>query len=67
MDKYNINLIQLKKYAFDKISSLSKDIIFQNLLTIKKQINNLLDIINQQNKLQKKIYKIIKILLIIIN
>ena len=54
MDKYNINLIQLKKYAFDKISSLSKDIIFQNLLTIKKQINNLLDIINQQNKLQKK-------------
>ena len=54
MDKYNKNLIQLKKYAFDKISSLSKDIIFQNLLTIKKQINNLLDIINQQNKLQKK-------------
>ena len=54
MDKYNINLIQLKKYAFDKISSLSKDIIFQNLLTIKKQINNLLDIINQQNKLQRK-------------
>ena len=50
MDKYNINLIQLKKYAFDKISSLSKDIIFQNLLTIKKQINNLLDIINKQNK-----------------
>ena len=36
MDKYNKNLIQLKKYAFDKISSLSKDIIFQNLLTIKK-------------------------------
>ena len=54
MDKYNVNLIQLKKYAFDKISSLSKDIIFQNLLTIKKQINNLLDIINKQNKLQKK-------------
>ena len=50
MDKYNVNLIQLKKYAFDKISSLSKDIIFQNLLTIKKQINNLLDIINKQNK-----------------
>ena len=54
MDKYNVNLMQLKKYAFDKISSLSKDIIFQNLLTIKKQINNLLDIINKQNKLQKK-------------
>jgi len=50
IDKYNVNLIQLKKYAFDKISSLSKDIIFQNLLTIKKQINNLFDIINQQNK-----------------
>ena len=54
MDKYNKNLLELKKYAFDKISSLSKDIIFQNLLTIKKQINNLLDIIYQQNKLQKK-------------
>ncbi len=54
LDKYNVNLIELKKYAFDKISSLSKDIIFQNLLSIKKQINNLLDIINQQNKLQKK-------------
>ena len=54
MDKYNVNIIELKKYAFDKISSLSKDIIFQNLLSIKKQINNLLDIINQQNKLQKK-------------
>ena len=54
MDKYNINLIQLKKYAFEKISSLSKDIIFQNLLTIKKQINNLLDIINQQKKKKKK-------------
>ena len=35
MDKYNVNIIQLKKYAFDKISSLSKYIIFQNLLTIK--------------------------------
>ena len=50
MDKYNDNLIELKRYAFYKISSLSKDIIFQNLLTIKKQINDLFDIINKQNE-----------------
>ena len=50
LDKYNNNLFELKKYAFYKISSLSKDIIFQNLLTIKKQINDLFDIINKQNE-----------------
>ena len=50
MDKYNNNLIELKRYAFNKISSLSKDIIFQNLLTIKKQINDLFDIINKQTE-----------------
>ena len=50
LNKYNNNLIELKRYAFYKISSLSKDIIFQNLLTIKKQINDLFDIINKQNE-----------------
>ena len=50
LDKYNDNLLELKKYAFYKISSLSKDIIFQNLLTIKKQINDLFDIINKQTE-----------------
>ena len=50
LNKYNNNLIELKRYAFNKISSLSKDIIFQNLLTIKKQINDLFDIINKQNE-----------------
>ena len=50
LDKYNNDLLELKKYAFYKISSLSKDIIFQNLLTIKKQINDLFDIINKQNE-----------------
>ena len=64
LDKYNDNLLELKKYAFYKISSLSKDIIFQNLLTIKKQINDLFDIINKQT--ENNIKKIIKILLIII-
>ena len=50
LDKYNNNLLELKRYAFYKISSLSKDIIFQNLLTIKKQVNDLFDIINKQNE-----------------
>ena len=50
LDNYNNNLLELKKYAFYKISSLSKDIIFQNLLTIKKQSNDLLDRINKQNE-----------------
>jgi len=50
LDKYNNNLLELKKYAFYKISSLSKDIIFQNLLTIKKQVNDLFDIINKQTE-----------------
>ena len=50
LDKYNNDLLELKKFAFNKISSLSKDIIFQNLLTIKKQVNDLFDIINKQNE-----------------
>ena len=54
MNKYDKNLLELKKFAFDKLASLSKDIIFQNLLSIKKQINNLLEIITKKNQLQKK-------------
>ena len=38
------------KFALEKISSLSKDIIFQNLLNIKKQTNDLITLINQQSK-----------------
>ena len=39
------------KYSFEKIMNLNKNIFFQNLFNIKKQCNDLLILITQQNNL----------------